>query len=79
MHLKFAGFQDLYFENRLPAEYDITTDRQLVNAPRYVHPEDLEQVPAPGKPLAGEALDRFVKKITEAIAQDLGLREPRHP
>jgi threonine synthase len=77
--LKFAGFQDLYFENRLPAEYDITTDRALVNAPRYVHPEDLEQVPAPGKPLAGEALDRFVKKITQAIAQDLGLREPRHP
>ena len=77
--LKFAGFQDLYFEGRIPAEYDVTTDEDLVNAPQYVHPQDLVRVPAPGKPLEGDDFDQFVQSVTKAIAHDLGLiKNPQH-
>ena len=72
--LKFAGFQDLYFTNRMPAEYEISADSRLVNTPSYVHPGELKQVPAPGKPLEGRAFDEFVQSVTGAIARELGLR-----
>ena len=75
--LKFAGFQDLYFENRMPADFEVVPDPALVNAPRLVRPEALEQVPAPGKPLAGEAMQRFVQLTTQAIADELKLKRNR--
>jgi threonine synthase len=73
--LKFAGFQDLYFSNSLPADFEVVSDPALINAPVYMHPEGLDQVPAPGKPLTGLAFDRFVKAITRAIADDLNLKK----
>jgi threonine synthase len=75
--LKFAGFQDLYFENRMPPDFEVIPDPALVNAPRLVRPEALEQVPAPGKPLAGEAMQRFVRLTTQAIADELKLKKNR--
>ena len=75
--LKFAGFQDLYFENRMPPDFEVVPDPALVNAPRLVRPEALEQVPAPGKPLAGEAMQRFVQLTTQAIADELKLKRNR--
>ncbi|MDA8141541.1 MAG: threonine synthase [Desulfobacteraceae bacterium] len=71
--LKFSGFQDLYFENQFPQEFEVQPDSSLINRPAYVHPKELEQVPAPGRPLTGQAFERFVQKVTEAIAQDLKL------
>jgi len=73
--LKFAGFQELYFENRFPAEFDIVPDGDLINAPKFMSPPTLEKVPAPGRPLQGEDLNRFLRVITEAIATDLKLRK----
>jgi threonine synthase len=73
--LKFAGFQELYFENRFPAEFDITPDGDLINAPVLMRPAGLAKVPAPGAPLHGEELKRFVSAVTEAIAADLNLRK----
>jgi len=73
--LKFAGFQDLYFANRLPADFEVVSDPDLINAPVYMHPEGLDQVPAPGKPLTGQAFDRFVQTVTRAIADDLNLKK----
>jgi threonine synthase len=70
--LKFAGFQELYFENRFPAEFEITPDGDLINSTVLMRPAALE-VPAPGRPLHGEDLERFVGAITEAIAADLKL------
>ncbi len=72
--LKFSGFQDLYFANRLPADFEIVPDPGLTNAPVYVHPKDLDKVPAPGKPLSGQDFDAFVQKVTLAIAADLELK-----
>ena len=34
--LKFAGFQDLYFQDGFGPEFEITPDRKLANAPRLV-------------------------------------------
>ncbi|MFC1812930.1 threonine synthase [Thermodesulfobacteriota bacterium] len=73
--LKFSGFQDMYFENRFPKEFEITPDPGLINAPVFVHPEDLEKVPAPGKPLQGVEFERFVKRVSEEIAEALDLKE----
>ena len=71
--LKFAGFQDLYFADRMPADFEVVSDPALINAPVYMHPEGLDQVPAPGKPLTGRAFEHFVQKVTQAIAEDLKL------
>jgi threonine synthase len=77
--LKFAGFQDLYFENRMPADFEVVPEPSLINAPVYMHPQGLEQVPAPGRPLTGQAFDRFVQAVTQAIADDLNLKKtPTH-
>jgi threonine synthase len=71
--LKFAGFQNLYFENQMPAEFEIQPDIQLTNAPVYMHPETLAKVPAPGSPLEGDELRLFVQTMATAIAKDLNL------
>jgi threonine synthase len=72
--LKFAGFQDMYFEGNFPADYHISPRQELINAPHYVHPQDLDQVPAPGKPLTGAPFQRFVNRTAEEIASRLNLK-----
>lgn len=73
--IKFSGFQDLYFEDDFPAEYEVTPDARLVNRPRLVCPSDLAKVPEPGKPLTGEDLSRFVRRIADEIATLLTLQK----
>ena len=72
--LKFSGFQDMYFKNSFPPDFKISPDPGLVNTPVYIHPEDLKNVPAPGKPLSGAEFDLFVKRTAEEIAKDLDLK-----
>ena len=71
--LKFAGFQEMYFEDRFPPEYEVRPDPQLMNRPVFMCPEDLKAVPAPGSPLAGAEMDIFVRRVAEEIARDLDL------
>lgn len=73
--IKFSGFQEQYFEKSLPAEFNISPDPALVNAPVYVHPADLAKVPAPGKPLHDKDFDRFVEQTSKEIARRLNLKE----
>jgi len=75
--LKFAGFQEMYFENRFPADFQVSPKNELVNAPTLIHPADLEHVPQPGKPLTGEAFARFVQRVSEEIACRLNLSTKR--
>ena len=65
----------MYFQNRFPEEFKIIPDPRLINAPVFVHPKDLEKVPAPGKPLQGDEFEQFVKRISEEIAEALDLKE----
>jgi len=73
--LKFAGFQDMYFENRFPPEFEVVPDSALINHPVYVHPNDLEKVPTAEKPLDGEDLSRYVTRISTEIAGLLKLEK----
>ena len=72
--LKFSGFQEMYFENRFPAEFEITPDPALMNSPVLIHPKDLKKVPAPGKPIKGDDFKQFVKRVSEEIATTLNLK-----
>ena len=73
--LKFAGFQEMYFEQKFPADYNISPREDLINTPVYVHPKDLDHVPSPGNPLEDEALERFVARTAEDIADRLKLKK----
>jgi threonine synthase len=73
--LKFAGFQEMYFAQQFPPDYHISPNPNLINAPVYVHPRNLEKVPANGKPLKGEEFKRFVKRMAEEIATMLDLKK----
>jgi threonine synthase len=73
--LKFAGFQEMYFGQQFPPEYAVSPKPDLINTPYYVHPKDLQKVPAPGRPLEGEDLERFVARIAAEIAAKLELKK----
>jgi threonine synthase len=71
--LKFSGFQQMYFENRFSPDFAVSPDPALINTPVLVRPENLEKLPAPGKPLTGADFERFVEVVSEAIAAALNL------
>jgi threonine synthase len=73
--LKFSGFQDMYFENTFPAGYEVLPDKSLINFPVLIHPEGLDKVPVPGKPLAENDLNIFVKRVSDEIAGMLDLKK----
>jgi threonine synthase len=72
--LKFAGFQNLYFEDRFPPEFCITPQPTLQNAPVLVSPKDIEQLPETGNPLTGKALDNYIDRVAGDIAARLALK-----
>ncbi len=72
--LKFTGFQDMYFQNSFPPEFQVTPDPQLANAPQYARPAHIQQIPEPGKPLSGEAFSQFVTAVATEIAEKLELK-----
>ena len=72
-HLKFIGFQQMYFEDSFPADFGVKPRKELVNMPQVVMAEGLSELPQPGRPLNGEAFERFVKATGQEIARRLGL------
>jgi threonine synthase len=72
--LKFAGFQEMYFRQQFPAGYRIVPKPDLINAPIYVHPENLDKVPTPGRPLGGKDFAHFVNRMAGEIARKLDLK-----
>jgi len=72
--LKFSEFQTAYFEDRLDPAYGITPRPELINRPRFVRPEKLAKVPAPGAPLEGADLAAFIQATAQEIAERLGLK-----
>jgi threonine synthase len=73
--LKFVGFQEMYFEQQLPPEFNIVPDPDLINTPVYVQPKDLEHLPAPGKPLKDKEFKLFIRRVSEEIAGILDLKK----
>ena len=71
--LKFAGFQDLYFQDQFPPEYQVTPKSALKNAPFLVSPKSIDRLPEAGKPLEGKEFERFVDHVAQDIALTLRL------
>ncbi|MBU4318945.1 MAG: pyridoxal-phosphate dependent enzyme [Proteobacteria bacterium] len=71
--IKFSGFQDMYFQKTIPADFEISSNPELINLPVYLRPNDLEKVPEPGKPLEGKDLEIFINRISDEIAAYLKL------
>jgi threonine synthase len=71
-HLKFIGFQQMYFDNAFPPEFEIIPNLELANQPRPI------TVPGPcpqaGRPLHGEEFSNFVGQTARAVAERLGLK-----
>ncbi len=73
--LKFSGFQEMYFEDRFPEEFEISPKSELINAPVLVRSKDLDEFPAPGRPLSGDAMNRFVSSTARDIAELLKIEK----
>ena len=63
-HLKFIGFQEMYFEDSFPAAYGVKSDPRYVNRPRSIMTE------AEKAQLSPEA---YTAKAAEAIVESLRL------
>ena len=72
--LKFAGFQDFYFQDCFPEEFGIKPKNDLKNYPVLVKPENT-QLPIPGQQLSPDKFQQFVKKTSSEIASCLKLKK----
>lgn len=72
--LKFAGFQEMYFEDKFPPEYEVVPRTELINAPEYVTPAPGIPVPTSAEPLIGTELTTFVTETARVIAKKLDLK-----
>ena len=74
-HLKFIGFQQMYFDNSFPPEFGVQPKPELVNHPQEVVAGGLARLPQPGQPLEGEEFESFVSATAREIARRLELTE----
>lgn len=63
--LKFSGFQEMYFNNSFPPEYEVAPKQELVNRPEMLLPESR---------FAEQAKDAFYDEAALAAAKRLGLK-----
>ena len=73
--LKFINFQEMYFQDNFGPEFKVKPRPELRNAPLFLKPESLKKVPEPGKPLQGNDMEQFVRKMTAEIANILELEK----
>lgn len=71
-HLKFIGFQQMYFDNAFPPEFGITPRPEFMNHPQEVKAEGPS--PSPGKELTSREFTAFVQNTAKAIADSLDLK-----
>jgi threonine synthase len=72
--LKFAGFQDQYFQNTFSSEFEIIPKKELQNLPELIRPKDI-QLPEPGTTMEPDNFHQFVKKTSMEIASCLQLKK----
>jgi threonine synthase len=73
--LKFAMFQEMYFNNGFAPAFQVKPKPELRNAPIDVRPDGLSFVPSPGKPLSEEQMKTFVQQMSSEIAKILDLKK----
>lgn len=73
--LKFSGFQELYFSETFPTEFEIQSKKELINRPKLVKPASVQKFPSAGHPLEGDDFKAFVEGVSEELASLLGLEK----
>ena len=73
--LKFSSFQEMYFSNGFPPEFEVKPNKKFGNTPLSIEPAGLDKLPEPGKPLHGKDLERFIEASAAKIASILDLKK----
>ncbi len=69
-HLKFIGFQQMYFDNSFPAEFEVTPRSAFQNHPRLLTPAT-QPAHSPWTP---EEVQEFTRDMVAQVAATLGLK-----
>ncbi|MCK5100558.1 MAG: threonine synthase, partial [Desulfobacteraceae bacterium] len=72
--IKFSEFQDLYFKSEIPEDYKIDPDPGNINLPSLILPDDHSMIPSQKKRLGEKDFQKFVKNISDKIAERLNLK-----
>ncbi|WP_299978583.1 threonine synthase [Desulfobacula sp.] len=72
--IKFSEFQDLYFKSEMPEDYKIDPDPGNINLPSLILPDNSDIVPSQTKRLKEKDFQKFVKDISNKIAERLNLK-----
>ena len=72
--LKFISFQQMYFEDKFPPEYEVSPREELKNTPQLVRPSDITYFPDE-KILGPEEFKEFITKTARTIADWLNLKK----
>lgn len=72
--LKFAEFQNAYFEDRLKDGFEVSADPGLINKPRDISPKGVP-LPQAGRSQSPEERASYVSAASADIAIALGLKE----
>ena len=72
--LKFSNFQNLYFEQKIPKEFNIQHNLDFINLPSLVMPDKGMPVPSQENRLKPDELKTFVTDISQKIAKKLNLK-----
>ncbi|MFO7885660.1 MAG: threonine synthase [Desulfobacteraceae bacterium] len=72
--IKFSGFQDLYFGNTMPKDYNIKSRPEFINAPQLIMPDNEKKIPGQGAPLSQKDFTAFADDISRKIAEKLALK-----
>ncbi len=73
--IKFSEFQDLYFKSLIPEGYKIDPKPENINLPSLVLPDNPQMVPSQKNRLNEKDFQKFVKDISDKIANMLNLKE----
>ena len=73
--LKFLSFQDMYFNDSFDPAFNVVPRKELKNSPVFLKPEGIKKYPEPGKPLEGDDMADYVRKMSHEIADILGLEK----
>ncbi|MCP3872813.1 MAG: threonine synthase [Desulfobacteraceae bacterium] len=72
--IKFSEFQDLYFKAKIPKDYKIKPNPGNINLPSLILPDNPELAPSQKKRLGEKDFQKFVKDISDKIANKLNLK-----
>jgi len=65
--LKFASFQEMYFANRFPPEFEVKPKKELTNTPIFIQSDDSRKLQHTGKSFQGEERDSLLRQLQQKL------------